>query len=204
MPSKFIAGHVGVQNLTITWGTRASHQYTDVCLPHLCLAGAGYSNCRSCIPRFFSSCPNTMTLTSTNDSVSIFEDGKLRPGTYKVQNVCSQTYVDIREHSKELCGRPDTVLKGKGLVGACPRLAPIVAGIMIFSGKFALGDLDTQYAGYSVEPRFSLSCTERGNIARPRHARTILHHARWVRKWEPYCRCHLSRPLENRDSQREG
>jgi hypothetical protein len=139
-------------------------------LPHLCPAGARRSDRRSCIPRSFSSCSNTMTFTSTNDSVSIFKDRKLWPGIYKIQNVRSQTFVDIREHTKTLCCRPATVLRGKGLVGTCLRSAPTVAVMMILSGKFSLWDLDIPSAGYSVEPRFPLPCIERGNVARTRHA----------------------------------
>jgi len=45
----------------------------------------------------------------------IFESGKLKPGIYRIQNIVGQTYVDIREHSKELCCRPATLLEGKGL-----------------------------------------------------------------------------------------
>ncbi|KAF9648165.1 hypothetical protein BDM02DRAFT_3187334 [Thelephora ganbajun] len=56
-----------------------------------------------------------MTPTSTNNSISIFKDGKLKPGIYKIQNIVSQTYVDIREHTRELCGRPATLLEGGGL-----------------------------------------------------------------------------------------
>ena len=111
-----------------------------------------------------------MTSTSTNDFASIFKDGKLRPGIYKIQNVYSKTYVDIREHAKELCGRPDAVLKGKGLVSLRLRLAPTVTLTTIFSGKFSLWDLDIPYAGYNVVPRFSLPFAERGNTARPRPA----------------------------------
>ena len=59
-----------------------------------------------------------MAPTSTNESDSVFKDGRIKPGVYKIQNIVSQTYVDIREHSRELCGRPTTVLEGKGLVGS--------------------------------------------------------------------------------------
>jgi hypothetical protein len=55
--------------------------------------------------------------------MSIFEDGKLRPGIYKIMNIVGQTYVDIREHTKELCCRPAAASRGKGLVGSCLRLA---------------------------------------------------------------------------------
>jgi hypothetical protein len=87
-----------------------------------------------------------MTSTSKNDSVSIFEDGKLRPGIYKIQNIVGQTYVDIREHNKELCGRPATVLEGKGLVGLS-LFGSIVVAMIISSGKFSLWNLDIPYEG---------------------------------------------------------
>jgi len=64
-----------------------------------------------------------MASTSTNDSVSILRDGKLKPGIYKIRNVTGQTYIDIRDDNKELCCRPATLLEGKGLVCLCPRLA---------------------------------------------------------------------------------
>ena len=51
-----------------------------------------------------------------DDSVSAFKDGKFKPGIYMIQNIVSQTYVDMREHSRELCCRPDTLLEGTGLV----------------------------------------------------------------------------------------
>ena len=70
-----------------------------------------------------------MVLTSTEDPGSILKDGKLKPGVYKIQNIVGQTYVDIREHAKELCCRPATVLEGKGLVGSCPHLTPIVLSL---------------------------------------------------------------------------
>ena len=60
----------------------------------------------------------TMTLRSTaSGSLSIFDGGKLKPGIYKVQNLYTQTYMDIHEHSREACCRPATVLEeGRGLV----------------------------------------------------------------------------------------
>lgn len=105
-----------------------------------------------------------MTTTSTNNFVSIFKDGKIKPGIYRIRNIVGQTYVDIREHNKELCCRPITVLEGKGLVGTCPNLTPIVVVIIDFSGKSSLRVLDIPYAGYG-ELRLSLVCTERGNVA---------------------------------------
>ena len=51
-----------------------------------------------------------MSHSPNDDAMSIFVDGKLKPGTYKIQNLASQTYLEIIEHSKELCCRPATVL----------------------------------------------------------------------------------------------
>ncbi|KAF9777279.1 hypothetical protein BJ322DRAFT_1025852 [Thelephora terrestris] len=46
--------------------------------------------------------------------MTLFDGGKLKPGIYKIQNIVGETYLDIREHNKELCCRPDFVLGGKG------------------------------------------------------------------------------------------
>ena len=51
-----------------------------------------------------------MYLTPTTDPTSIFVDGKLKTGAYKVQNLASKTYLEVLEHSDELCCRPGTVL----------------------------------------------------------------------------------------------
>jgi len=79
-----------------------------------------------------------MTLTSTDNSASIFKDGKLKPGVYKIQNIVGQTYVDIREHVRELCGRPATVLEGNGLVGSRPHLTPITVVMITLVGNSPL------------------------------------------------------------------
>ena len=48
---------------------------------------------------------------------SIFQDGKLKPGIYKIQNVFTETYADIEMHSKNVCARPAQNLEeGNGLV----------------------------------------------------------------------------------------
>ena len=58
-----------------------------------------------------------MTPNSTNNPASIFENERLRPGVYKIQNLRSETYLDIHRHSKELCCRPARDLEdGGGLV----------------------------------------------------------------------------------------
>jgi hypothetical protein len=48
---------------------------------------------------------------------SIFQDGKLKPGVYKIRSVLTQTYVDIEEHSRKMVSRPaENVEEGNGLV----------------------------------------------------------------------------------------
>jgi hypothetical protein len=96
-----------------------------------------------------------MPLPSQNESGSIFREGKLKPGVYKIQNVVGQTYVDVREHSKQLCGRPATLLEGKGLVGSCSHFTQKTVVTVVFSGKYFLPVPDTPYAGCSVEMHFA-------------------------------------------------
>ena len=58
-----------------------------------------------------------MTSDPTSGPPSVFEDGRLKPGTYKIQNFQSETYLDVLQHSEELCCRPAQDLEdGKGLV----------------------------------------------------------------------------------------
>jgi len=68
-----------------------------------------FSHCRTC--------STTMTLNSTNESPSILQDGKLKPGIYKIWNVYTETYADIEVHSRSVCCRPAQNLEeGNGLV----------------------------------------------------------------------------------------
>ena len=51
----------------------------------------------------------------------IFENGKLKAGTYKIQNLHSESYVDIHERSREMCCRPVHELQeGRGIVRQHP------------------------------------------------------------------------------------
>ena len=62
-----------------------------------------------------------MTLRSANDTSSIFKDGKLKPGIYKIQNVQTGNYVDIEDITREVCCRPSKDLEeGRGLVRRSP------------------------------------------------------------------------------------
>ena len=70
---------------------------------------------RSCPPRCCTL--STMATTSASDPLSIFRGGKLKPGIYKIQNLYRQTYMDIHEHSREVCCQSATALEeGRGLV----------------------------------------------------------------------------------------
>ena len=58
-----------------------------------------------------------MNLDSTSDSSSILEGGRLKPGIYKIQNVSTETYLDIEVQTREVCCRPAKDLgEGRGLV----------------------------------------------------------------------------------------
>jgi len=84
-----------------------------------------------------------MVLTSTDNSVSIFKDGKLKPGIYKIQNIVGQTYLEVRNHSKQLCCRSATALKdGNELVHVC----------FIYHGNESspVGDLSSSGPGYTI------------------------------------------------------
>ena len=54
-----------------------------------------------------------LTSPTNSDSMAIFANGKLKPGTYKVQNLASDTYLEVLEPSKELCCRLATALGPK-------------------------------------------------------------------------------------------
>ena len=41
-------------------------------------------------------------MNPTNNPLSIFEDGKLKPEIYKIQNLYSQTFLDLREFARAL------------------------------------------------------------------------------------------------------
>ena len=129
--------------------------------------------------------------------MSIFKDGKLKPGIYKIQNIVGQTYVDIREHTRELCCRPATLLEGKGLVGLCPPSTYHRIHSCLQWEILPLGPGYTIRRVRMVSNHVSLSCAERGSVARTRQARTVLHHAHRTGKREYRIRCYLSRALEN-------
>lgn len=89
----------------------------------------------------------TTTMNSaTSDASSILEGGELKPGIYKIQNLCAQTYMDIHEHLREVCCRPATALEeGRGFVR--PFVSLYCACLRIRSGKSSLSGLDTPYGG---------------------------------------------------------
>ena len=58
-----------------------------------------------------------MVLSSTSASLSILEDGKLKPGIYKIQHISTKNFLDYEVHTREMCCRPATELEeDKGLV----------------------------------------------------------------------------------------
>ena len=86
-----------------------------------------------------------MTPNSTNDSLSIFQDGKLKPGIYRIQNLYTQTFMDIHEHSRDVCCRPATLLgEGRGLVR-------LVRQLIIHASNNWKWEIKPLGAGYSVQ-----------------------------------------------------
>ena len=61
-------------------------------------------------------------MTSASGFSSIFEQGTLKPGVYKIQNIHTENYLDILSlASMELCCRPEKNLGvGRGLVRLHP------------------------------------------------------------------------------------
>jgi len=87
-----------------------------------------------------------MTLHSTGDSSSILENGKLKPGIYKIQNIQSRTYLDVEVHTMEVCCRPAINLEeGRGLVR---RYSSYYSGSCLMIQKWEIKSLG---AGYSVQ-----------------------------------------------------
>jgi len=55
-----------------------------------------------------------MAPNPTSDLPPIFEDGQLKPGVYKIQNIYSETFLDIDVLSREVCCRPPNDLGREG------------------------------------------------------------------------------------------
>ena len=91
-----------------------------------------------------------MITNPTGDSPPIFEDGRLRPGIYKIQNIFTETYVDIEVHSRTVCCRPANCLEeGRGLVR--PHLSDVV-----HISDVSKWEIKSLGAGYTVQ-RVSIS-----------------------------------------------
>ena len=60
---------------------------------------------------------NEMKGSYSSPNSAILQDGKIKPGIYKIQNIVSRTYADIKDDVRELCGRPSSDLeKSRGQV----------------------------------------------------------------------------------------
>lgn len=105
----------------------------------------------SCYTNWHGFC--TMTLSSTSSSSSIFRDGKLIPGVYKIQNLYAETYLDVHLHSMELCCRPARDLEGKrGFVRPCLHLR----FAHLITGKWRIARLGDGYAMWRVSVSMQL------------------------------------------------
>ena len=61
--------------------------------------------------------PPTMTANPSNDSTSIFNHGRVKPGIYKIYSIYHQSYLDIQERTMQLrCYPARDLEEGRGLV----------------------------------------------------------------------------------------
>lgn len=88
--------------------------------------------------------PTAMHTSPASDPMSIFVDGKLKSGVYKVQNLASQTYLEVLDHSKELCCRIAAVLTPKDalVIRNAPPIIERIVFLMLNSGTFKHGSRD--------------------------------------------------------------
>ena len=69
-----------------------------------------------------------MTQRPTRNTSSILQGGKLKAGIYKIQNVFTETWVDIEVHSRGVCCRPAGNLEeGNDLVRPHPQFGVYVS-----------------------------------------------------------------------------
>jgi hypothetical protein len=147
-------------------------------------------------------------LIPTSDSLSIFEDGKLKPGIYKIQNLFGQTFMDIHEHSREVCCRPATALgEGRGLVR--PFQLTLLSMYVSDDEKWEIKPLG---AGYSVQRvsktkylfRRVLQLFDNTGLRSSAENQNsfAFHCVDWGRCSSKSQRCSLSRGLEARDRPR--
>ena len=102
---------------TIATITVTSLQYKCVADPCGCTVAHGPHACLIVFSTLSVSLPQVMTEKTTGASSSIFEDGKLKPGIYKIQNIETENYLDIEVHTRKVCCRPARDLgEGRGLV----------------------------------------------------------------------------------------
>ena len=78
-----------------------------------------------------------MTFTSTSNSSSVFQDGKVKSGIYMIYNIFHEAYLDIHEHpAREMYLRPAQDLgEGRGLVRRYHLPVTRIVYLTIGSGK---------------------------------------------------------------------
>ena len=142
-----------------------------------------------------------MTLNSStgNGSTSIFENGKLRPGIYKIQSICTDTYLDIEVHSRGVCCRPAKDLgEGRGLVRRYP-------SSVVHASDNSKWEIKQLGPGYTVQrvslpghfTKFRHTWITSSLVVRPRGTRTVLHPIGWASGWDYAAGLPLSCALES-------
>jgi len=95
-------------------------------------------------PRLATLALPTMAPNPTSDLPPIFEDGELKPGIYKIQNIYSETFLDIHVHSREVCCRPLQDLgEERGLVSQYP--LSVLMYLTVGSGRLKSLGVDIRF-----------------------------------------------------------
>jgi len=86
-------------------------------------------------------------------SSSIFQDGQLKPGIYKIRNTVSKTYVATKGEPRQLCGRPSTCLvSGEGEVRPLHDLSPMQLRTEIVGNPATWPRVHDSKGGYQLRP----------------------------------------------------
>ena len=100
--------HVAIMVATVFYDKVRPHGQSAAVGARSCISTASWLACALCIVAL---ALLTMTMNSTSGSSSIFKDGRLKPGVYKIQNIQSETYL----RGKCVAVPPKTLEKGGGL-----------------------------------------------------------------------------------------
>lgn len=75
----------------------------------------------------------------------LFKGGRVKPGTYKIYNICYQCYSDFLEQSEKLCCYPARDVEDRRGLGPCISQVPAVRMSDGWKGESKTLELGTRY-----------------------------------------------------------